>query len=100
MAGAFARADQLGRLEAVHVRHLHVQQDGREIGVQQMTQRFGAGARQHQLLAQPIQRRLERHQIIRRVIHQQNLDAILRWNFWLRAYLLRSAPMSGRIAPC
>ena len=78
VAGALARADQLGGLKAVHVRHLHVQENGREIVVQQMTQRFHAGSRQHQLLAQTIQRRFQRDQILRRIVHQQDLHSILR----------------------
>ena len=80
VAGALARTDQLGGLKTVHVRHLHVQQDGREIVVQQMAQGFGTGTRQHQLLAQPLQCRFERHQIVRRVVHQQDLHSILRRN--------------------
>jgi len=65
-------ADQRRGLEAVEVRHLHVEQDDRELVDQQRLQRLAPRAGRHQPLAQRRQRRLERHQIRRVVVYQQD----------------------------
>ena len=69
-----AAADQLGGFKAVHLGHSHVQQDGREIVVQKVAERLLAGVRQHQFFAQTAERRLQRHKVLRCIVHQKNLD--------------------------
>jgi hypothetical protein len=58
--GALPLPDQLCRLEPIQVRHLHVEQDHREVLVQQLTQRLPPRLRLHQVLAQALEHRLER----------------------------------------
>jgi hypothetical protein len=69
--------DEGGRLESVHVRHLHVQQHDRELMREEPLQRLAPGVRLDEVLPQALQHRLERHQIGRLVIHQQNVDPVV-----------------------
>ena len=45
---------------------------------EQMAQSLHAGPRQDQFLSQPFQRSFQGDEILRRVVHQQDLDPILR----------------------
>jgi hypothetical protein len=49
VAAALPLADELGRLEAVHVWHQHIHENQGEIVVEQATQSLFAGMRLHQL---------------------------------------------------
>ena len=72
---ALAAAHQLGQLEAVHVRHLHVEQGQRDVVHQQQLQRLGAGARASSIsTSSPAQQRREREQVLLEIIDEQALD--------------------------
>jgi hypothetical protein len=74
IAGPLALADQLGRLEAVHTGHHHVQEDDGEIVAEQALQRLLPGVGLDQVVAGVLQHRLEGEQVIRLVIDQQDVD--------------------------
>ena len=66
MPRALARLDQPRGLEAVHARHLHVEQDHGEVALEQAAQRGLARLRAHESLAERLENRLEREQVLRR----------------------------------
>ena len=68
-----ALLDQLGGLEAVHARHLHVEQDRGEFIVQQVAQRLFARLDTDELLAQRLEDRLEREEVLRPIVDQEQL---------------------------
>ena len=72
LRGARVCADQRRGLEPVELRHLHVEQDHRELVDEQRLQRLAPRAGAHQPLAERRQRRLERHQVRRVVVYQQD----------------------------
>jgi hypothetical protein len=53
-------ADQLGRLDAVHVRHVDVEHDDGELALEQLAQRFGAGADEDEILVEIVEHLAER----------------------------------------
>ena len=63
--------DQLRGLEAVHARHLDVEQDHGVLVVEQASQRLFARLDADELLAQRLEDRLERQQVLRPVVDQQ-----------------------------
>ena len=71
-------ADQLGELEAVHLRHVHVQQNDREIASQQALERLPTGGGLDDVLAQFRQDRLMGQQVARLVVHQENVRLLRR----------------------
>lgn len=71
MARAFAAAHELGELEAVHLRHLHVDERERHVVLQQQLQRFGARMRAEQLHAVAAQQRRQREQVFFQVVDDQ-----------------------------
>jgi hypothetical protein len=70
-----AGADQARRLEAVEIRHLHVEQDDGELLIEQMAQRLLARLRHDQPPVVVIRKdRLQREQVVRLVVDQQDVD--------------------------
>ena len=70
-------ADHLGQLEAVQLRHADIDQDDRDIGLEQIGQRLlGRGGRD-QIFAQLLQHHLIAEQLAGLIIHQQDIDGIL-----------------------
>ncbi len=69
--GLLAIADQAGSFEPVHSWHLHIEQYGREIHLQQVAKRSFAGLRQHKFIHQVLKGRLERQQVPLVVVDQQ-----------------------------
>ena len=67
-----ALLDERGRLETVHVRHLHVEQDQREVLAQERAERLLARGRAHESLTQRLEHRLEREQVLLLVVDQQD----------------------------
>ena len=65
--------DQLGGLEAVHPRHLDVEQDRRELVVQQPPQRLLARRGADEIGVERLEDRLEREQVLGPVVDQQQL---------------------------
>jgi hypothetical protein len=90
VARALPLADEARRLEAVQFRHLHVQQDEREVLPQQPAQRLRPGRRLHQPLAERLQDCLQGKQVGRMVIHHQDAGGDL-----LRHVRRAGAELSG-----
>jgi hypothetical protein len=65
-------AHQTCHLEAVHLRHVHVEQDRRELLLEQPFQGLGAGKRPDALHSQPVQDGLVRQQPGRLIVHEQD----------------------------
>lgn len=75
--GPLRSAHELGQLEAGHVRHLNVKDCQRHVVGQQQLQRLAAGAGRQEIQALATEQRLERHQVLLDVVHQQELDLVL-----------------------
>ena len=76
-ARSLARLDDLGYLEAVHPRHLHVEQNRRELPFQHAAQRVGARIGANQSLTERLQNPLQRQEILRSIVHDENLDRLV-----------------------
>ena len=72
VARPLALLDQLGRLEAVEPRHLDVEQDHRELVVEEVAQRLLAGLGADELLPERLEDRLEREQVLGPVVDEQD----------------------------
>ena len=70
--GALALLDELGGLEPVQARHLDVEQDRREVLVEQPAQRLLAGGRAHRVEPERLEHRLEREQVLGLVVDEQD----------------------------
>ena len=79
--GSFLEArvgmDQLGRLEAVHLRHADIEQHHRELFAQKLVERVGARVREHQILPEIAQDGLIGEQPCRLVIDQQDVHPVI-----------------------
>src|SRR5690606_16095381 len=71
--GAFARLDQLRRLEAVQPRHLDVQEDRREVAGEQLPQRLVARGGADEPFTQRLQYGFQGQQVLRPVVHDQDV---------------------------
>ena len=67
-------ADERGGLEAVHAGHVHVQEDDREVLLEQMHQRLRAGAGVPQRPPFTREHGFQREQVLRFVVDEQDLD--------------------------
>ncbi len=74
--GPLPPLDVRGGLEAVHTRHLDVEQDDREVVRQQRLERFLPGRCPHQRLIERGENGLQRQQILRPVIDQEDLGLL------------------------
>jgi hypothetical protein len=63
--------------EAVHSRHINIEQDNGKIPFENQPNGLVARVRLYDRLLQITQRRLEREQLVGRVIHEQNLNGFL-----------------------
>src|SRR6185437_12986866 len=72
----FPRLDDLGDLEAVHARHLHVEENRRKLGLQHAAQRFRAGVGAHQFLAEGFENRLQCQEVLGAVVDEKNVDGV------------------------
>lgn len=72
MIGARPTADQGGGLEAINDRHVHVEQHHRKLLRQQITQRLHPRGGSHNVQVHPGQRRRQRGEVGRAVIHNQD----------------------------
>ena len=66
----------VGGLEAVHLRHLHVQQDDGELVGQEPLERLPPGLGLDEVLPQALEHRLERDEVGGLVVHQQDVDHV------------------------
>src|SRR5207244_3339014 len=80
-----ALADQGGGLEAVYIRHLNVEKDHGKLVVQEVLERFAAGGRLDQVLAEVAEDRLQGDQVLGAVVDQQDVDLVRRLHFGSRA---------------
>ena len=76
-ARALPLLDQLRRLEAVEVRHLDVEEDHGEVVAQQLPERVLTRMRPHEVLAERLEDRLEREQVLGRVVDEQQVGRAL-----------------------
>src|ERR1700682_435351 len=74
MRNLLTAANQSGRLEPVHTRHVYVQQYDSEYGTKHVFQRFFARSRGDDVLSKICQYRLIDQQLVGLVIHDQNVD--------------------------
>ena len=72
LAGALARTDQVGELEAVDPRHLHVEQDHREVPVEQQPERIVPVRGARQPMAERRKRRLEGEEVLGPVVDEED----------------------------
>ncbi len=75
MATIAMLADQTRRLEAIDVRHIDVEQNHREFGVQDSLQRFRAGARDDDMCVDLLEQRAVHQPLLRQVVDDENLRA-------------------------
>jgi hypothetical protein len=75
--GLAVLADQLGGLDAVDVGHVDVEQDDREVALQELAQRVRAGVRHDQVLAKLLQYHLECQTLVRQVIDYKDVDPVV-----------------------
>ena len=75
--GARPLPDHLRGLEAVHPRHVHVEQDDGEILLEQAAQRLLAGPRLDEILIQLLQQHLVREELIRPVVDDQDINLLV-----------------------
>src|SRR5262249_9737960 len=76
VGGLLAAADERGRLQAVHARHVDVEQDDGEVLFQHAAQRLLAGARKDEVLPQLAQDGLHDEQLLRQIIDDQDVDLV------------------------
>jgi hypothetical protein len=69
-------ADQLGGLEAVDVGHVDVEQDRRELGLEDLLQRLRARAGADQVVAEVLENGLEDEELLRQVVDDENAGAL------------------------
>jgi hypothetical protein len=74
---ALTRLDQARGLEAVDPRHLNVEQDDGEVVEEELAQRLVARVRPDQRLIERLEDRLQREQVLRPVVDQQDLHGTL-----------------------
>ena len=72
-----AAADHRGGLQAVHLRHLHVEQDDREFLVQQVPQRLPPRSGLDQILAQAREDHLADEELLVQVVHHKDIDLLV-----------------------
>ena len=76
-AAALAPADELRRLEAVHARHLDVEQDDGEVLLEQRLERLLARPGRAQAHVQGLEHRREREQVLRPVVDEQDARRVV-----------------------
>ena len=93
--GLLAPADERRRLEAVHVGHFHVEQDDGVVPFQQPAQRLVAGSGRDHVLAEGFQDRFQGEQLVRQVVHDQDVDLVLGRHGASSLIVLRPRPAVG-----
>ena len=78
VASPRALADHRGGLEAVHLRHVDVEQDHRDVVVEEKAQRLPTGIDGDDILSELGQHGLDRHPLRGRVVDDQDVDAVAR----------------------
>ena len=70
-------ADHGGEFEAVELGHADVDQDDRDVVLEQIFQRFAAGGRDDEVFAEFLQNDLIGEQLCRLVVNQKNVDLLV-----------------------
>ena len=91
MLRPFSLANQRGRLEAVHLGHVDVEQDHGEIVFKQTAQGLAPGVGLDDVLAKLLERGLDRHDLFRHVVDDEYVD----WLASLHAKSFCSWPSAG-----
>jgi hypothetical protein len=94
---AFGAAHQLGELEAVHHRHLHVEQRERDVVHEQELERLEARLGAEDLEPVAAQQRLERVEVLLDVVHEQKLHGL--WGHDTSVVVPAGAPRCARMRP-
>src|SRR5579872_5681516 len=76
MLGPLAGPDERGGFKAIHLRHFHIEEDGRKIVVEKKAQSLNTGVSLDQIMVGALEDRLETEQVSRIVIHQENLGLV------------------------
>ena len=71
-------ANETGSLEAVQIRHLHIEKNDREFVIEQCLERGPAGLGLHEILPHIGEDRLERQKIRRLIVDQKDIDSVVR----------------------
>ena len=85
-----ARLDDLRHLEAVHPRHLDVEQYRREIVRENLLQRLRPGVGANQNLAERLEDRLEREKVLGAIVDEEEVDALVTHTAFLAPTFARS----------
>jgi len=85
-----ARLDDLRDLEAVHTRHLDVEQDHGEFLAQHPLQSFRPRVGANQILAELLENRFEREKIFRSIVDEEDVDALVAHTVCLTPTFARS----------
>src|SRR5688572_28484102 len=72
----FPFADQRRSLEAVHVRHIDVEENHRDVFLQKKLQGLAAGGSLNQILVELFEDGLERYQVLGPVIDEKDIDLV------------------------
>src|SRR5690606_41818212 len=75
--GAVGRGGESRVPETDHEEHRHGQKDDGKLRAEQVLERLGRGCRAHQVLSQGLQHRLERNEIGRLVVEQEEADRLV-----------------------
>ena len=73
----FVAAHQFGRLEPVHVRHLHVQKNQGEVVVEQQAQGLLAGGGADDVQVRAFQEMFQGQQVLRAIVHDQDVKSFV-----------------------
>jgi hypothetical protein len=73
IGGPLPLADERRRLEAVHARHAHVEQDDGEVVLQDVAQRLAPRARRDDVAVGPRQQVLQRDQAVQLVVDDEDV---------------------------
>src|SRR4051812_18567087 len=90
--GSWPLPDERGRFESIHARHVHVEQDHREILFEKATQSFSTRSGTNNILAQLFQNSLVREKLVGPIVDDQNIylpvasgsPVVLEWNLHQR----------------
>ena len=97
VAGPRAALDQLSRLEPVEPGHPHVEQDQREVVLEQQPQRLAPEVARVQRVAERRQHGFERREVLRAVVDEQDRQRVDRGQLVGRSLPARRSDASARM---
>src|SRR6202020_1612848 len=72
-AGALGSPHQLGKLVAIHLGHLHIENGERDVVFEEQLQRFGSGARLEHHKPVAAQKAFQRQQVFLKIVDEQKI---------------------------